>query len=132
MKWSGLILTFIWLLNSFASIADDITKFTPFSPNANVQECVRDTEFMRKNHMDLLFEQRDLVVIKGIRSKTENFNRCLSCHAVKNKVGLNVSYEDPKHFCRGCHDFTAVKIDCFDCHSSVPDKIILDSSLNER
>jgi hypothetical protein len=26
-------------------------------------------------------------------------------------------------FCQGCHAYTAVKIDCFSCHASVPESL---------
>ena len=31
------------------------------------------------------------------------------------------AYADPKHFCRSCHDYESVSIDCFECHVSKPD-----------
>ena len=105
--------------------AGDTSHIHPKIPKANGENCVRDTEFMKKNHMEFLFERRDLVVIQGVRSKRESFNMCLSCHAVKNSEGIPVSHKNPQHFCRTCHDFAAVKIDCFECHLSVPDQTII-------
>ena len=118
------------LLFSGLSNAEEISSFAPMTPKALGQECVRDTNFMRLNHMDFLYEKRDLVVLKGIRSKPESFNMCLTCHGVKAENGSYISYEEPKHFCRTCHDFAAVKIDCFECHSSVPDQPILTGNKN--
>ena len=132
MKGSWVILFFYCLLTTNELVADKLVPFGPFIPKPNSENCVRETEFMKKNHMELLFEQRDLVVLKGIRSKTDNFNRCLSCHAIKNSSGSSISYNNPKHFCRNCHDFAAVKIDCFDCHSSVPDENIINEASSER
>ena len=106
-------------------IADNVDNFAPVIPKALGSQCVKETQYMRENHMDFLFEKRDLVVLKGIRTTHDSFNNCLSCHAVTNIEGHVVSYDDSKHFCRPCHDFAAVKIDCFECHSSVPDQNIM-------
>ena len=94
----------------------------PELPKAKGEACVRDTPFMRKNHMELLLHQRDLTMYQGIRPKNERLNACVSCHAVEDTHGKAVSFEDPKHFCRTCHDFTAVQVDCFECHSSTPEQ----------
>ncbi len=84
------------------------------------ETCVRDTAFMRENHMELLLNQRDETMRDGIRSKRESLKECVSCHAVAGADGLPVGFESPKHFCRACHDYTAVKIDCFECHAARP------------
>ncbi|MDP6705742.1 MAG: Hdr-like menaquinol oxidoreductase cytochrome c subunit [Alphaproteobacteria bacterium] len=84
--------------------------------------CVRDTDFMRTRHMELLVHQRDDTVRQGVRPKAESLRQCLDCHAIAGGDGHPVSFESPKHFCRACHDYAAVRIDCFDCHASRPDK----------
>jgi hypothetical protein len=79
--------------------------------------CVRDPKFMRANHMYLILHQRDLVVRQGIRGSKYELTNCVDCHAskVNNSVlGTN------QNFCQGCHVYAAVKIDCFECHSSKP------------
>jgi hypothetical protein len=95
------------------------------------EQCVEDTDFMRKNHMELLLHQRDETMYKGLRTKKHSLKECFTCHVVKDKDNkpltvvkdkdnkpLTVS--SPKHFCRECHDYAAVSIDCFQCHTSVP------------
>lgn len=94
----------------------------PVVPKGKGDVCVRDTAFMRVNHMDLLLHQRDETVYKGIRPKKTALTECLACHAVKGDDGKPVTNKDPRFFCRECHDYTAVKIDCFACHSSVPEE----------
>ena len=44
----------------------------------------------------------------------------MNCHAVNGADGQPVGYADPKHFCRSCHDYESVSIDCFECHDSKP------------
>ena len=86
------------------------------------EQCVRDTSFMRKNHMELLLHQRDETMHKGIRPKQESLKECLSCHAVHDDKGVAVTSASPDHFCRSCHDYAAVKVDCFQCHASRPEE----------
>ncbi len=83
-------------------------------------QCVLDTDFMRANHMNILLHQRDQTMRDGIRTKKFSLKECVACHAVPGDDGQPVSYEDPKNFCRVCHDYTAVRIDCFECHASKP------------
>lgn len=80
---------------------------------AQGEECVRDIEYMKSNHMDLLNEWRDRVVRDGERFELAGdgtsrelslSNTCLSCHVNKDK------------FCERCHDYMGVQPYCWDCH----------------
>lgn len=93
----------------------------PVKP-ANVEKCVADTDFMRRNHMKTLLHQRDETMREGVRAKQFSLANCVSCHAVKGADGKPVAYADPKHFCRTCHSYAAVRVDCFECHASRPDE----------
>lgn len=92
----------------------------PDIPKGKGDKCVEDTEFMRKNHMELILHQRDETVHKGIRTKKHSFKECINCHAVKGEDNIPVNFKSPKHFCNSCHTYAAVKIDCFECHASRP------------
>ena len=85
-------------------------------PPNGASACVKDTEYMRSSHMDLLNEWRDDVVRRDDRwyifeadgvektvrkSLTET---CLSCHSNK------------ADFCDSCHSYVAVDPYCWDCH----------------
>ena len=83
-------------------------------------QCVEDTDFMRKNHMEILLHQRDETMYKGVRTKKHSLKECFTCHVVKDTAGKPVTVSNPKHFCRECHDYAAVSIDCFQCHTSTP------------
>ncbi len=78
-------------------------------------ECVRDTQWMRKNHMQLLKHQRVETVRKGVRIEKDGLKNCVECHASKTDNSV-LAREDS--FCVGCHRYAAVSIDCFECHSS--------------
>jgi predicted CXXCH cytochrome family protein len=115
------ILVFGLMIFSGAVNAGEWKVPFPHVPKAATESCVRDTAFMRENHMELLLHQRDDTVHKGIRPKRTALTECLTCHAVPGADKKPVTYKDPKHFCRACHDYAAVSIDCFACHNSVPD-----------
>ncbi|MBI3434022.1 MAG: sulfur reduction protein DsrJ [Proteobacteria bacterium] len=84
-------------------------------------KCVADTDWMRRNHMTALLQQRDLTVHDGIRTMRFSLKGCIACHAVKGADEQPVTAESPKHFCRTCHDYAAVRVDCFECHASRPE-----------
>lgn len=77
-------------------------------------QCVRDPQWMRKNHMHLLKHQRDEAVRRGIRDDQISLKNCIECHA-STKDDSVIAREDS--FCVACHRYEAVKIDCFECHS---------------
>jgi [DsrC]-trisulfide reductase subunit J len=78
-------------------------------------QCVEAPQWMRKNHMKVLFHQRDETVHLGIRDSKYSLKNCIECHA-STKDDSVIGRADS--FCEGCHRFEAVKIDCFECHSS--------------
>ncbi len=92
----------------------------PHPPKGKGTHCVAPIPFMRRYHMMMLYHHRKQYVHEGITTKQYDIARCVSCHAVKGPDGKYVTYASPKHFCRSCHDYEAVKIDCFECHNSVP------------
>ncbi len=74
--------------------------------------CVAPPDEMRASHMKLLAEWRDLVVRQGVRRVTMPDARtwkvslsgtCLDCH-------------EKAKFCDRCHEYAAVKPDCWSCH----------------
>jgi 5-methylcytosine-specific restriction endonuclease McrA len=72
---------------------------------------------MRRNHMNILKHQRDETMRKGLRGSQDSLKNCIECH-VNPKTNSVASSKDD--FCMGCHNYAAVKIDCFECHSSKP------------
>jgi hypothetical protein len=79
--------------------------------------CVEDDAFMRRNHMKVLDHHRDETVKKGIRTKKYSLKECVNCHASEKTGSVAAGKDD---FCVSCHSYAAVKIDCFDCHSTKP------------
>ncbi len=79
--------------------------------------CVRSTEYMRAEHMQLLDLWRDSVVRRGDRiyvspsGREYNMslsNTCLDCHSNK------------AEFCDRCHNYASVRPYCWDCHIDNP------------
>lgn len=102
--------------------SDDSTVAVPTVPKAEGGSCVAPPEDMRKNHMQYLKHDRDLSVQDGVKKIDASLKDCVACHVVKDDAGEPVSVESPKHFCRSCHDYAAVNVDCFSCHNSKPDE----------
>jgi len=78
------------------------------------ESCVAPVAEMRRDHMKLLLHQRDRTLREGVRTTRFSLKGCIDCHADA-KTG-SVLGEDG--FCSSCHEYTAVKIDCFECHSA--------------
>lgn len=85
------------------------------------KECVRSTEYMKAEHMQLLDVWRETVVREGKRvyvnpaGKEYNMslsNTCLDCHSNKTE------------FCDRCHNYASVQPYCWDCH--------IDDTLKEK
>ncbi len=83
-------------------------------------ECVRPVKEMRKNHMKLLLHKRDETMREGVRTKEISLSECIECHVTPKKDGEYPRIGEDEHFCSSCHNYAAVNIDCFDCHSDLP------------
>ncbi len=94
----------------------------PDIPKALGEPHPEGNEFWRINHPALLSHDRDLTVLEGIRDIDASIKTCVACHAVAGPDAAPVTYESPQNTCRVCHDYTAVKIDCFQCHNSRPER----------
>jgi hypothetical protein len=84
---------------------------------AKGEHCVEPTDVIRRNHMRLLDHHRDQAVIEGVRTKKHSLKECINCHASEKTGSVATAKDD---FCVSCHSYAAVKIDCFDCHSTKP------------
>jgi len=104
-----------------SSVAAGEPAWLPKPAHGKGEKCVADTGWMRRYHMTALMHQRDETVHEGIQTKRFSLKGCIECHAVKGADGKPVTIASPKHFCRTCHDYAAVRIDCFDCHASRPE-----------
>ncbi len=122
---SALVLVFtasLWT-EAHAEVSTDTGVPLPSIATAQGESCVEDPDFMRRNHMDLLKHQRDETMLEGVRGAPYSLRDCLDCHVVKGPDAVPVTVSSPQHFCRSCHDYAAVSIDCFQCHASRPENV---------
>jgi len=109
---------FAGLLSTGMAVAHENEKHggrvpLPVHSEPEGEKCVAPTDEMRRNHMEKILHQRDETMHEGIRTKQYSLKNCVNCHA------------DPKTnsvlgkdgFCQSCHQYAAVSIDCFSCHS---------------
>ncbi|MDP7149926.1 MAG: hypothetical protein QGI08_14135 [Paracoccaceae bacterium] len=118
-----LILAILLVVNfAISAVAEEHPDYGPEIPSATGEPHPQGNEFMRKFHMDLLSHDRDLTMYEGIRDTDASLKSCFDCHAVTDQAtGNPVTYEDERNFCRVCHDYAAVRVDCFMCHRSTPE-----------
>lgn len=83
------------------------------------EKCVEDTQFMRRNHMELLKHQRDDTLRKGIRTTKHSLKGCVECHAGSQSGSVASNKDD---FCMACHVYTGTRLDCWECHATKPGK----------
>ncbi|MDH3377095.1 MAG: Hdr-like menaquinol oxidoreductase cytochrome c subunit [Gammaproteobacteria bacterium] len=115
--WLGLFALLAVLgLHSSATAESEYLTF----PKAKGEQCVEPTDVMRRDHMKFLLHQRDDTVQRGIRTKQYSLIECIDCHAASDDNGELLRVDAPGQFCQSCHDFTGVKMDCFECHSAEP------------
>ncbi len=103
--------------------ADESSDLWPDIPAASGAPHPEGNQWWRENHMDLLRHDRDMTVREGDRDIDASLKECFTCHAATDESGAVVTYESEKHFCRACHEFVAVQVDCFMCHRSTPDGV---------
>ena len=112
------LLLLIGLMLGWVSIA---SERGPVIPKGKGDSCVAETDFMRRNHMDLIVHQRDETVIRGIRDEPFSLVECVDCHVQRDTNDDPIRVDSEGQFCASCHAFVAAKIDCFSCHAAVPD-----------
>jgi hypothetical protein len=89
----------------------------PVIESARGDKCVEEPAFMRRHHMELLKHQRDETMHRGIRGGKYSLKACIACHASHATGSVAAA---STNFCQSCHTYAAVKIDCFECHSTKP------------
>lgn len=118
MKGLRLLVLALGAAAAAAAFAADSGR-TP-KPNIVIEKgdkCVAPTEEMRREHMNMLKHHRDQTVHEGIRTKQYSLKNCIDCHANRSN-GSVIGTRD--NFCQTCHAYAAVKLDCFECHSTKP------------
>ena len=108
----------LWTPSLYA--ADEQSGLGPIIPQALGEQCVEPTEVMRRRHHQFILHQRDETVHRGVRTEKYRFTRCIDCHIQPTEAGDYPRHDDDNHFCTGCHRYSSVSIDCFQCHADRP------------
>ena len=109
------------LMLGFAGLSAPAIAQAPEVPKATGEPHPEGNAWMRRWHMEQMKHDRDQTMYAGDREVRASLGECFDCHTVKDESGTPVTYEDERHFCRTCHDYVAVKVDCFMCHRSTPE-----------
>ena len=72
-------------------------------PDPKYENCVKEIEYMRYHHWELLRTIREEVVRYGKRGEL-GLNNCRECHTSRER------------FCNKCHNAVSLFPDCFGCH----------------
>lgn len=125
-------LTFPFFYNmGKANAGPDVNLSTPAIQQLADKQCVESTEFMRANHMQLLNQWRTEAIRNGqsvyINSQGKSFDislqdTCLKCHSTESEKAaqtggvINPATDVSPIFCASCHNYSAVKPNCWSCH----------------
>jgi hypothetical protein len=122
MHHGGLVVIgLVGALLALTAAAEGVGDFVVQSSKAAQSEhCVEPTEFMRRNHMEVIRHQRDTTVYGGIRSTKHSLAGCVQCHVGYDANHQPVPVNADNQFCAKCHRYAAVQLNCFDCHATVP------------
>ena len=126
------IVLVVFFYNNLFSHDGETHKLKGHSKADMLEQCVEPTEVMQKEHFGLLYHQRDKTVIKGIRTKEHSLANCIDCHVSYDDNGAALPINSEGQFCQTCHVQTAVNIDCFTCHATVPRDKKVDNKLQKN
>ena len=126
------VLLVVFFSNNLFSHDGEIHKLKGHSKADMLEQCVEPTEVMQKEHFGFLYHQRDKTVIKGIRTKDHSLANCIDCHVSYDNNGTALPINSEGQFCQTCHVQTAVNIDCFTCHATVPRDKKVDNKLKNN
>lgn len=119
------------MIRAFAGSPENIPP--PKGKYSEDTVCVEPVEIMRRQHFEYILDHRDKTVVEGIRTKKYSLIGCIDCHITPNAQGEYARYSEETHFCASCHQFTAVTIDCFQCHADRPEEAMRKASnLNRK
>ncbi len=128
LRVAGLVMVFgmIGLSHSSRPSGQPLQPVLDLPKAVRGESCVAPVEEMRRRHMEMLFHQRDETMYFAVRDTEHSLIGCISCHAQKDAAGQFIPINAPGQFCEQCHSYTAVKIDCFQCHAATPANMTAD------
>lgn len=123
---AALLATLTALAAGGAVAADEARTPRPVVEAARAgTQCVEPADVMRRDHMRFLKHQRDDTVHAGVRGAKYSLKECIGCHASPTTQSVATG---ETNFCTSCHSYAAVRVDCFECHSSTPQAVVQQGS----
>ncbi|MDH5679752.1 MAG: hypothetical protein OEZ28_14200 [Nitrospinota bacterium] len=92
------------LIYNGASAVTGMGKGSPVLEKGKGEKCVKETDWMRRNHMNMLKHTRDDSVRDGVPAGESGLAGCVSCHPKRGE------------FCDSCHSFVGASPECWRCH----------------
>lgn len=120
MRWLRVAIGLLLAWSLAIAPASNADTPLPTPPRGKGERCVEPTDVMRRDHMQFLLHQRDETMHRGVRTTKHSLVECLSCHTGKDAGGKYIPVNAPGQFCEVCHTYSAVSMDCFECHASKP------------
>lgn len=121
-RWfSYLLVGAVTVLAGIAQADENWKQNSNSKAATEAQACVKETPWMRRNHMDLIKHDRNITVHQGVRTIKGSLKGCVACHANKDEQGAYIPVVDSEQFCADCHQAAGVTLDCFSCHKTVPE-----------
>jgi hypothetical protein len=77
-------------------------------------QCVEPPDVMRRNHMNCSSTSATTPCAAACAAPRHSLKGCIDCHASAQTRSVA---QAPGNFCVSCHQYAAVKIDCFECHT---------------
>ncbi|MDM8568048.1 hypothetical protein QUF50_00750 [Thiotrichales bacterium HSG1] len=118
----GLVLSLAIVVSTVSAGETSTLKIPKAKQNFSAEQaCVEPTDVMRRQHGLLLKHYRSDTMRHGVRTLEHSLVACINCHVTADEAGnYPTVHQGSEHFCRSCHTYAAVNIDCFQCHTSQP------------
>jgi hypothetical protein len=107
-----------WYEKGKAIPAPNLSLDTPQIRQLAKKKCIEPTAFMRSSHMELINSWRTAVVREGERVYIASDGRKVTMSLSQNCLGCHSNKEQ---FCDTCHNYAAVKPNCWSCHNVPPE-----------
>ncbi len=122
-RWSAIVLAALvstgivvaWAASGENPVSGRVPRPAILTPTG--KHCIQPADVMRREHMNMLVHQRDRTVRDGVRGSPVSLESCVACHAGPGTGAAGGAVTgSPEAFCESCHQYAAVKLDCFECH----------------
>ncbi len=109
------ILIFIGLVTApfWLNVKTDEFKRPELALPVGEKECIEPAEFMRREHMQILNQWRDMALREEKREYVASNNKVWEVSLQNTCMKCHTNYDE---FCDKCHVANSVSVYCWDCH----------------